>query len=50
MMLIFGHYFGIDEYGIFVIPVVLAIVLLRWAEKKAKAKREEAERETADVD
>lgn len=50
MMLVFGHYLGIDEYGIFVVPVVLAIAALRWAEKKAKAKREETEEETADVD
>jgi hypothetical protein len=35
-----AHYWGIDEVGVFVIPAVLAIVLLRWAEKRARARRE----------
>ena len=34
--MIFAHYGGIDEIGIFVLPAVLAILALRWAEKKAK--------------
>ncbi len=35
-MFILAHYWGIDEVGIFVIPAVLAIVALRWAERRAK--------------
>ena len=51
-MSVFGHYWGIDEVGVFVIPAVLAIFALRWAEKKARAKREqeEAESESSHVD
>ena len=50
-MEIFAHFGGIDEVGIFVIPAVLAIVLLRWAEKRARAKRDEdADKETSHVD
>ena len=49
MMNVLAHYWGIDEVGVFVIPAVLAVLLLRWAEKKARAKRE-AEKETSDVD
>ena len=41
MMYTFAHYWGIDEVGIFVIPAVLAIVGLRWAEKRARARAEE---------
>ena len=44
MIVIFAHYGGIDEIGIFVVPAVLAILALRWAEKKAK--RASAEKET----
>ena len=47
----FAHYWGIDEVGVFVIPAVLAIVLLRWAEKKARARNEsDKEREKTGVD
>lgn len=47
-----AHYWGIDEIGVFVVPAVLAIVLLRWAERKAKAKAavSEEEKEKAGVD
>lgn len=49
-MFVIGHYWGVDEVAIFVIPAVLAIVLLRWAEKKARAKREsEHESEASDA-
>jgi hypothetical protein len=44
VIVIFAHYGGIDEIGIFVVPAVLAILALRWAEKKAK--RASAEKET----
>ena len=43
MIVIFAHYGGIDEIGIFVVPAVLAILALRWAEKRAK--RAAAEKE-----
>jgi hypothetical protein len=36
VIVIFAHYGGIDEIGVFVLPAVLAILALRWAEKKAK--------------
>lgn len=51
MIFYFGHYWGIDEVGVFVIPAVLAILSLRWAEKKAKRRAaEEDDRESANVD
>jgi len=40
---IFAHYGGIDEIGIFVVPAVLAILALRWAERRAR--RAAAEKE-----
>ena len=46
MIVIFAHYGGIDEIGIFVVPAILAILALRWAEKRAK--RAAAEKEAAD--
>lgn len=33
-----AHLGGIDEIGVFLIPVVLAILALRWAESRAKHK------------
>lgn len=51
MTFFFGHYWGIDEVGVFVIPAVLAVVALRWAEKRAKKRAvEDEERERADVE
>ncbi|MGB7861401.1 MAG: hypothetical protein WBM90_12965 [Acidimicrobiia bacterium] len=50
-MLTLAHYWGIDEIGVFVIPALLAVILLRWAEKKARANRERDEtKESSDVD
>ena len=43
MMLTFAHYWGIDEVGVFVVPALLAVLALRWAERKAK--RAAAEKE-----
>lgn len=40
---ILGHYWGIDEIGIYLIPALLAIVLLRRADRRA---RREADEET----
>jgi hypothetical protein len=47
VIVIFAHYGGIDEIGVFVLPAVLAILALRWAEKKAKraAAEKEADQE-----
>ncbi len=51
MMCFFAHYWGIDEVGVFVVPAVLAILALRWAEKRARKRAEERdEKETVDVD
>ncbi|MGI9610980.1 MAG: hypothetical protein ACR2NL_11875 [Acidimicrobiia bacterium] len=50
MMFTFAHYWGIDEIGVFVVPVVLAIVGLRWLEKRSPreaAKRREVDSELA---
>ena len=46
MIVIFAHYGGIDEIGIFVVPAVLAILALRWAERRAKRTAAEKEIET----
>lgn len=50
---IIAHYGGIDEIGIFVVPAVAIILVLRWAERRARARDEESdsteiERPTAD--
>lgn len=37
------HLGGIDEIGIFVVPAVVALLALRWVDKRAKV-REDAER------
>ena len=50
-MEVFAHYWGIDEVGAFLIPAMHAIVAPRWAEEKARAKRDEDEdRETIHVE
>ncbi len=50
-MEVFAHYWGIDEVGIFVIPAVLVVVLLRGIEKRARVKRKEDEpQETSHAD
>lgn len=36
--LVQAHYGGIDEIGIFVLPAVAVILVLRWAERRAKAR------------
>lgn len=51
MMPVLAHYWGIDEVGVFVVPAVLAILALRWAEKRAKRRASESEkRDSANVD
>lgn len=42
-MHVFAHYWGIDEIGVFVLPAVVAILALRWAERKARRKAEQQE-------
>lgn len=37
MVNLFAHLGGIDEIGIYVVPVVVALLALRWVEKRAKA-------------
>jgi hypothetical protein len=36
VMPLIGHLGGIDEIGIFLVPALLAIFALRWAEKRAR--------------
>lgn len=45
MNVIFAHYGGIDEIGVFVVPAVLAILALRWAERRANRAAAEKEAE-----
>lgn len=33
-----AHYGGIDEIGVFVVPVIVALLAIRWAERRARAK------------
>jgi hypothetical protein len=40
-MVILAHYGGIDEIGVFVIPALMAIWALRWAERKARRAAED---------
>jgi hypothetical protein len=47
---ILAHYGGIDEIGIFVVPAVAVILILRWAERRARQKMEAEEGESADSD
>jgi hypothetical protein len=44
-MAIFAHYWGIDEVGVFVTPALLAVLALRWAERKARRAAEKQESE-----
>ncbi len=38
-----AHYGGIDEIGMFVVPAVAVILILRWAERRARQKMEQEE-------
>jgi hypothetical protein len=33
-----AHYGGIDEIGVFVLPALLALWAIRWAEKRSRAR------------
>jgi|GEM_PF-1030833 len=41
MVNLLAHLGGIDEIGIYVVPVVVALLALRWVEKRAKAQDRE---------
>lgn len=41
-MAIIAHLGGIDEIGVLVVPVIVALFALRWVAKRAKAKEGEA--------
>lgn len=48
---LFAHIFGADHFWVFVVPAVGALVLLRWAEKRARAKADASlDKEAADGD
>lgn len=53
-MFLLAHIFGADHFWMFVIPAVAALVLLRWAEKRARSRADAArankDEEPADVD
>lgn len=49
-MITLAHYWGIDEVGIYVVPILLAIASLWWMEKRARRSAEEREREDAESD
>ena len=38
-----AHLGGIDEIGVFVVPAVAAILVLRWAERRARKRGESPE-------
>lgn len=40
-----AHYGGLDEIGVFVVPAVAVILIMRWAERRAGGRREPKERE-----
>lgn len=42
-----AHLGGIDEIGVFLVPAVLAILLLRRVEKKARLRQQEQELDKA---
>lgn len=44
-MMTFAHFWGIHEVGIYLIPALLAIVSLRWAEKRFRRGAEEGDHE-----
>jgi hypothetical protein len=46
----FAHYGGIDEVGIFVIPAVLAIVALRWIDRRTRTRAAVDEEEQASAE
>lgn len=43
--MILGHYGGVDEIAIFVVPAVLALLALRWVERRTKKNQSDDETE-----
>jgi hypothetical protein len=37
VMTLIAHMWGIDEVGVFVIPAVVALLVLRWVDRRARA-------------
>lgn len=37
-----AHYGGLDEIGVFVVPAVAVILLMRWAERRARDRQAES--------
>lgn len=35
-----AHYGGVDEIGVFLVPAVAVILVLRWAERRARRRAE----------
>ena len=48
-MVVFAHYFGIDEVGVFVVPALLVLFALRWAEKRVARRSAEEDESLEDV-
>lgn len=49
-LLVLAHLGGLDEVGVFVGAALLAIVALRWVERKARHQAEEQDEEPVDVE
>ena len=47
-MFTFAHYWGIDEFGVFVIPAVIALWALRRAEKRASTRAKDQDQDPDD--
>ena len=45
-MFILAHYWGIDEVGVFVLPAALALIGLKWAQRRARSKSSQTEKES----
>jgi hypothetical protein len=50
VMPLIAHYGGIDEIGVFVIPVLLALWALRWADRRARRAEAESEKDETNPD
>lgn len=46
MISVLAHQGGWDEFALFVIPAVAAILLVRWAERRARQRRTDEDGET----
>lgn len=50
VMPVLGHYGGIDEIGIFLIPAVAVVLVLRWADARARRRAPDGDQEGDGVD